>query len=331
MNQSKLWKQFYNKLRCIISMHRQDNSTNASYRQRVSLPSAMRDCSTYIFQCTSFLKFEFHNKTIFFASVVAWFFLSIGFVNAEEKQKMEDWKPGVEVTIGAHSGYVEEISGTVLFSKPVFIQTAILYAEKKNNGFYIMAANFSPSEQESRETDFYAGFYTKLAGVKIDAGYAYYWWREDLAIDFQGAYALFVFPPFIWQISPFVNAEYRFAEKKITDLYSDPYHRRLKREYKFADENLSGFLYHGGLKREFKFNKRLNITAEVSAGGNTGIYGMEAENLSFVREKLAVTVSLLEQMKLIFCGLTQQNLGNKDGIAADTDKIFISATIALFF
>ena len=35
------------KLRGIISMHRQDNSTNASYRQRVSLPSALRDCSTY--------------------------------------------------------------------------------------------------------------------------------------------------------------------------------------------------------------------------------------------------------------------------------------------
>ncbi|MBN1364641.1 MAG: methylated-DNA--[protein]-cysteine S-methyltransferase, partial [Syntrophaceae bacterium] len=47
-----------------IPMHRQDNSTNASYRQRVSLPSAVRDCSTNKFQCTSFLKFESHNKRI---------------------------------------------------------------------------------------------------------------------------------------------------------------------------------------------------------------------------------------------------------------------------
>ena len=320
-------------------MLRQDNSTNASYRQRVSLPSAVsrqsRD-STYKFQrvtfrlFTSFLKFESHNKIIFVAAV-SLFFLSIGFVNAEEKQNNDGWKPGAEFTLGAHSGYVEEISGTVLFSKPVFIQTATLYAEKKGSGFYVMAANFSPSEQESRETDFYAGFYTELANVKIDAGYAYYWWREDLAIDFQGAYALLVFPSLIWQIFPFANAEYRFAEKKVVDLYPDAYHKRVKRECEFADDNLSGFIYHGGLKREFKVNERLNITTEVSAGGNTGIYGMSAENLSFVREKLDITVSLLEQLKINLSGLTQQNLGKKDGIAADTEKIFVSATMVLSF
>ena len=268
---------------------------------------------------------------IIFVAAVSLFFLSIGFVNAEEKQIIEEWKPGVELTLGVHSGYVEEISGTVLLNKPVFIQTATLYAEKKSTGFYVMAANFSPSEQESRETDFYAGFYTELAGVKIDAGYAYYWWREDMAIDFQGAYALFVFPQFIWQIHPFLNAEYRFAEKKVVDLYPDTYHRRVERECEFANENLSGFLYHGGLKREFKVNERLNITTEVSAGGNTGIYGMSAENLSFVREKLDVTVSLLEQLKINFSGMTQQNIGKEEGIAADTEKIFVSATIVLSF
>ena len=42
-HQSKLWKQFRSKLRCII-------------------PSAMRDCSTYKFQKQSVLKFESHNK-----------------------------------------------------------------------------------------------------------------------------------------------------------------------------------------------------------------------------------------------------------------------------
>ena len=75
----------------------------------------------------------------------------------------------------------------------------------------------------------------------------------------------------------------------------------------------------------------MNITTEVSAGGNTGIYGMSAENLSFVREKLDITVSLLEQLKINLSGLTQQNLGKKDGIAADTEKIFVSATMVLSF
>jgi len=87
-------------------MLRQDNSTNASYRQRVSLPSAVsrqsRD-STYKFQrvtfrlFTSFLKFESHNKIIFVAAV-SLFFLSIGFVNAEEKQNNDVWKPGAAAT-----------------------------------------------------------------------------------------------------------------------------------------------------------------------------------------------------------------------------------------
>ena len=63
--QSKLWKQFRSKLRGIISLFIKDNSTNASYRQRVSLPSAVRDCSTYKFQFTSFMKFESHNNSYF--------------------------------------------------------------------------------------------------------------------------------------------------------------------------------------------------------------------------------------------------------------------------
>ena len=34
------------------------------------MPSAVRDCSTYKFQCTSFLKFESHNKKS--AAGLAW-------------------------------------------------------------------------------------------------------------------------------------------------------------------------------------------------------------------------------------------------------------------
>ena len=45
--QSKLWKQFRSKLLVI-------------------LPSAVWNCSTYKFQCTSFLKFESHNKRLIF-------------------------------------------------------------------------------------------------------------------------------------------------------------------------------------------------------------------------------------------------------------------------
>lgn len=250
------------------------------------------------------------NKTIFVVAVLL-FFLSIGFVNAEEKQKTEGWKPGVEIIIGAHSGYVDELLGSVIFNKQVFTQSATVSIEKNGTGFYLQADNFSPSEQESRETDFYAGFYTEIFHTKIDIGYAYYWWREDLAINFHGIYGSVVFPSLIWQISPFVNAEYRIADKKI------------------SEENLSGFLYYGGLRRDFKVHDRVNLMTEISLGGNTGIYGMEAENLSFAREKLEVTVSLLEQLKLKFSGLTQQNLGKKDGIAADTDKIFVSAAIVL--
>jgi len=44
-------------------------STNSSVTQLfkiTGMPSAMRDCSTYKFQCTSFLKFESHDKTDYY-------------------------------------------------------------------------------------------------------------------------------------------------------------------------------------------------------------------------------------------------------------------------
>ena len=55
---------------------------------------------------------------------------------------------------------------------------------------------------------------------------------------------------------------------------------------------------------------------------------MKAENLSFTREKLEGTVSFTEYFKFIVAALTQQNLGERDGIAADTDKVFITAMVA---
>lgn len=266
-----------------------------------------------------------------FLTAIALIFLSRGFVNAEAQQKTGEWKPGLEMTLGVHDGYVEEISGAALFSKPVCIQTATLYAEKKGSGFYAMAVNFSPEKQESEETDFYAGFYTDLPGVQIDAGYAYYWWREDLAIDFQGVYGLFVLPKFVWEIYPFVNAEYRFAEKKVTDLYPDISHRRLKRQCEFSDEDLGGFLYQAGFKKNFTINKRFSIMTEVSLGGNTGLYGLSAENLGFIREKLDIVISPFKPLTINISGMTQQNLGKEEGIAADTEKMFVSATMVWSF
>jgi predicted Zn-dependent peptidase len=57
--QSKLWKQFRSKLQGIV-------------------PSAVRDCSTYKFQFTSFLKFESHNNIARFVFALAAVFLLFG-------------------------------------------------------------------------------------------------------------------------------------------------------------------------------------------------------------------------------------------------------------
>lgn len=249
-------------------------------------------------------------KRIFVVALVLSFF-SVGLVNAEEKQNTEGWKPTAEFTFDVHNAYIDESSGNALFRKTVLMQSAIIGVEKKATGFYVQAENFTPSEQESRETDFYAGFYTEAAGIKIDAGYAYYWAREDSAINFHAVYGTVVFPPCVWQISPFLNAEYRFADKKDTG------------------ENLSGFLYYGGIRREFKIYERVNLLTEISLGGNTGIYGMAAANLSFAREKIEFNIVIMDQLKLKFGAMTQQNLGKEEGIASDTDRLFVTAAISI--
>jgi hypothetical protein len=82
-----------------------------------------------------------------------------------------------------------------------------------------------------------------------------------------------------------------------------------------------------GLKREFQIHDKVQLTAEVSLGGNTGIYGMSAENLSFAREKVEMKISLLEKLNLKLAAMTQQNLGKDKGIATDTDKVFVMAGI----
>lgn len=223
----------------------------------------------------------------------------------------EEWKPTAEVAVGIHSGQVGG-SGALWYDKAVSNQSVMVGLDKNGSGLYIKAENFSPLEkEENRETDFYLGFYTEAAGMKFDAGYGYYWVRESGALDYHAAYAAIDFPAIGWQIIPFINAEYDFA--------------------KSSSRDMDGFMYRGGFKREFKIHERVSLLAEISIGGNTGIYGMPAENWAFAREKLEVSITLAEKWKLKITGLTQQNLGKSEGIAANTDKLFVGAVIVWTF
>jgi hypothetical protein len=234
-----------------------------------------------------------------------------------EAEKVESWKPTAELSVGIHNGMVDDYLGAASFNKPFVRESVTVGAEKGETGFYIQGENFSTSEKEPRNTWFYGGGYTKIFGVKVDAGYAFYQTREKGETDYHGIYTEVTFPEIFWQVVPFVKAEYRFAEK-FTDADG-------------AKTFMDGFLYIGGLKREFQLHERVNLEAEVSVGGNTGIYGMPAENLSFTREKITLVISLTEQLKLKASALTQQNLGLRDGIAADTDRLFVSAAIVWAF
>lgn len=241
----------------------------------------------------------------------------VSFVNAGAEEKEEGWMPTAEISVAVHNAYVDDYSGAAYYRKTLFFQSAMVGLGKSETGCYFQAETFTPNEQETRETDFYVGFYTRVVGVKIDAGYGRYWIREAGEIDFNGVYAEISFPSPIWKIIPFVKAEYRFAEKM-----------ELEDGSKVSPD---GFIYQGGIKREFQIHERVKLTAEVSVGGNTGIYGMSAENLSFAREKLEVLISIMTWMKIKASAMTQQNLGLREGIAADTDRIFVSGAFVLTF
>jgi hypothetical protein len=251
------------------------------------------------------------------SSVMALIIVLVSFVNARAGEKEEGWMPTAEISVAVHNAYVDDYSGAAYYRNTMFFQSAMVGLDKSGTGCYFQADNYSPSEQETRETDFYVGFYTRVVGVKIDAGYGRYWVREAGALDFNGVYAEITFPSPIWKIIPFVKAEYRFAERmELAD---------------GSKVSLDGFLYQGGIKREFQIHERVNLTTEVSVGGNTGIYGRPAENLSFAREKLEVLISIMTWMKIKASAMTQQNLGLREGIAADTDRIFVSGAVVLTF
>lgn len=228
-------------------------------------------------------------------------------------EKEEGWKPTAEVAIGIHGKYLDEASGALYYDKAMSNQSVMVGLDKNGTGLYVQAENFHPLEkEEKRETNFYVGFYTEAYSMKFDAGYAHYWVRESGELDYHAVYAAIDFPAIGWQIIPFIKAEYNFAAKN-------------------SLESMNGFLYYGGLKREFQIHERVNLVAELGAGGNTGVYGLPAENLAFAREKVEVSLSLAERWKLKVSALTQQNLGKRDGIAADTDKPFVSVAIVRTF
>lgn len=250
-------------------------------------------------------------------TVIVIIVISASAVHAGAAEKEEGWTPTAEITVAVHNAYVDDYSGILSYRKTLFSQSAMLGLDKSGTGFYVQADNYSPSERETRETDFYVGFYTEAFGTKIDAGYGRYWIREAGETDFNGIYVEMTFPSTIWKIIPFVKAEYRFAEKMELEDGSKV--------------SVDGLVYQVGIKREFQIHERINLTAEVSAGGNTGIYGMPAENLSFSRERLEISISIAPWMKIKGAATTQQNLGLREGIAADTDKLFVSGAAVFTF
>lgn len=259
----------------------------------------------------------FRRRTFLAALIAFILIMAVMVTDVFAVEGEEDWKPTAEVSIGVHNGMVDDYLGAASFNKSFVREAATVGMEKGETGFYVMGENFSTSEKEPRNTWLYVGGYAKIVGVKIDSGLAYYWTREKGEVDYYGVYSELTFPEIFWKIAPFIKAEYRFAEK-----------------FTNADggkTSMDGFLYIGGLKREFQIHRRVSLEAEVSVGGNTGIYGMPAENLSFTREKITIAISLTEQLKLKVSALTQQNLGLCEGIAADTDRLFVSAAIVWAF
>lgn len=260
-------------------------------------------------------------KKMLMAVLVAVMVSLAGLTFAAEEEKVATaaveeeavWTPTAEATLVGRIGYVSQYSGSAGYKKPLMSQSIIVGADKGGNGFYVMAENFTPSENESRETDFYVGFYVERLGIKIDGGYGYYWIREHKATDINALYAEITLPSPIWGIVPLIKVEYDFAQKTS------------------EGEDLNGFMYYAGLKREFKLHERITVTPEIGVGGNTGLYGLPAENIAYAREKVDVSVSIIEHLKLKLTLQTQQNLGKQDGIAADTDRLFVyTGAVATF-
>ena len=81
------------------------------------------------------------------------------FVNAGADEKEEGWMPTAEISVAVHNAYVDDYSGAVYYRNTMFFQSAMVGLDKSGTGCYFQTENFSPSEQETRDTDFYFGFY----------------------------------------------------------------------------------------------------------------------------------------------------------------------------
>lgn len=259
-------------------------------------------------------------KRFFAVMAVVVMVFSASFSFAEEEMK---WRVIGDASIGIHNKYVDEATGSLSYDDPVSTQSATIGVEKGDVGLYLQAENFSPLEkQESKETDLYLGLYTEVYGMKFDAGYAHYWVREKGEPDYHAFYGSVDFPEVCWGIVPFLKAEYRFATQKewVEDEEGNEY-----------SNSLDGFAYYGGFKREFKVTEKVSLNVEVGVGGNTGIYDYKAENLAYAREKVEVSIEMIENLNLKIAGMTQQNLGRKDGIASRTDKPFVGLSVVWSF
>lgn len=263
-------------------------------------------------------------KKLFAVLVVLAMVFSTSFSFAEEKKEKDGWKFNSEANVGMHNRYVDEDTGELWFSKPVSIQSAMIGFEKAETGFYFQVENFAPFEkQESKETDFYLGFYTEAWGMKFDGGYGHYWTRERGEADWHSFYGSVDFPLLRWGIIPFAKAEYRLATQKewVEDDNGGEY-----------PISLNGFLYQVGLKREFKLTEKVSVVARLTSGGNTGALGYETSNLAYVGGKVEGVIDVGNNLKLKPAVYYQKNLGSDGNIASEADgKLFAGLMFSWFW
>ena len=239
---------------------------------------------------------------------------SIGYAEEEKEKTLE-----VEVAAGVASGYIDLVAGQLWYDKPVSIQHITLLSKL---GLYAHVANYSPFTSEMKETDMYLGYYKEFWGMSIETGYAYYMVHKAGELSYHALYAEMELPKIWWQITSFVRGEYRIATGKAVQTDEDGNIQRTSQD---------GFLYFGGLKREFKLSDSFSLEIKGTLGGNTGLYGMPAENLAFLREQITLSYALDKHWSVKGWGMTQQNLGRDEGIATGTQKGFYGMSLVWTF
>ena len=244
-------------------------------------------------------------------AVLAVLVSSVNFVFAADKEETGKWNVIAGAKLGIENRLLDEMTGEVLFSKPVFTQGALIGVERnKTTGFYLAVENHQSLQNEYDQTYIYFGGYTKIWGIKIDGGYAHYWIRTKDEIDYHGIYTEFEFPQ-VFTVTPVVKMEYRMGKGVSVDDGG-------------VRHNMNGFAYYGGVKKELKVSDSVSVIPEIGAGGNTGIYDSGTDNLAYARAKVSASIDLGKEIKLKPYVLYQKNLGSQEGIAADANgKVFV--------